>query len=317
MKRFILAAILISLSILSNAQQRVRINVSPSGEYLFAQRDTCQLFMSVYEPVEGSITTIDGKKKPTILFVFGGGFIMGDRNAKAYLPWFRLYNENGYRVITIDYRLGLKGAGNVGVKDIDVIYNAIQIGVEDLYGATAFIIDNAEALGVDPSNIVIAGSSAGAIISLQAEWHLCNRSGHSGILPKDFRYAGVMSFSGAIFSREGKIRYAQEPAPTLLMHGTADKIVNYNHIVLFKNRFEGSKPLADIYAKNSYNYNIYRYEGNQHEIASSFVLSFPEQIRFLETNVMKGEKRIVDVSVSDPSIKVWNVNSTKELYKNN
>lgn len=317
MKRFILAAILISLSILSNAQQRVRINVSPSGEYLFAQRDTCQLFMSVYEPAEGSITTIDGKKKPTILFVFGGGFITGDRNAKAYLPWFRLYNENGYRVITIDYRLGLKGAGNVGVKDIDVIYNAIQIGVEDLYGATAFIIDNAEALGVDPSNIVIAGSSAGAIISLQAEWHLCNRSGHSGILPKDFRYAGVMSFSGAIFSREGKIRFSQEPAPTLLMHGTADKIVNYNHIVLFKNRFEGSKPLAEIYAKNDYNYNIYRYEGNQHEIASSFVLSFPEQLRFLETNVMKGEKRIVDVNVSDPSIKVWNVNSTKELYKNN
>ena len=42
-----------------------------------------------------------------------------------------------------------------------------------------------------------------------------------------------------------------------------------------------------------------------------------EQLRFLETNVIKGEKRIVDVSVSDPSIKVWNVNSTKELYKNN
>lgn len=101
------------------------------------------------------------------------------------------------------------------------------------------------------------------------------------------------------------------------MHGTADKIVNYNHMVFFKNRFEGSKPLAEIYAKNSYNYNIYRYEGNQHEIASSFVGSFPEQLRFLETNVMKGEKRIVDVSISDPSIKVWNVNSTKELYKNN
>ncbi len=317
MKRFILTAILVMVSLASMAQQKVRINVSPSGEYMFAQRDTCQLFMSVYDPVEGSETTFQDRKKPCILFVFGGGFIMGDRNARAYLPWFRLYNENGYKVITIDYRLGLKGAGNVGVKDIDVIYNAIQIGVEDLYAATAFIINNAEALDVDPSNIVIAGSSAGAIISLQAEWHLCNRSGLSGMLPEDFRYAGVMSFSGAIFSREGKIRYAKEPAPTLLMHGTADKIVNYNHIVFFKNRFEGSKPLADIYAKNSYNFNIYRYEGNQHEIASSFVRSFPEQLRFLETNVIMGEKRIADVNVSDPSIKVWNVNSTKELYKNN
>ena len=188
MKRFILTSILVLVALSAGAQQKVRINVSPAGECMFAQRDTCQLFLSVYEPAEGSIATIDGKKKPTILFVFGGGFITGDRNAKAYLPWFRLYNENGYRVITIDYRLGLKGAGNVGVKDTDVIYNAIQIGVEDLYSATAFIIDNAEALGVDPSNIVIAGSSAGAIISLQAEWHLCNRSGHSGMLPKDFLY---------------------------------------------------------------------------------------------------------------------------------
>jgi predicted esterase len=311
------AIILVFLAAITASAQRVRIDITPSGEYMFAQRATCQLFMSVYDPAPESDTRFEGKAKPTILFIFGGGFISGDRNSRGYLPWFRKYNDNGYKVITIDYRLGLKGAGNVGVKDIDVIYNAIQIGVEDLYSATAFIIDNAEALGVDPSNIVIAGSSAGAIISLQAEWHLCNRSGHSGMLPKDFRYAGVMSFSGAIFSREGKIRYAQEPAPTLLMHGTADKIVNYKHIVFFKNRFEGSKPLADIYAKNAYNYNIYRYEGNQHEIASSFVRSFPEQLRFLETNVIKGEKRIVDATVNDPSIKVWGINSTKDLYRNN
>ena len=316
MKKIALALVLALIGTAVYAQN-VRINVSPSGEYLFAQRDTCQLFMSVYEPDNEAITTINGKQKPTILFVFGGGFIMGDRNARAYLPWFRRYMDNGYRVITIDYRLGLKGAGNVGVKDIGVIYNAIEIGVEDLYTATSFIIDNSEAMGVDPNNIVIAGSSAGAMIVLQAEWHLCNRSGHSDILPKDFRYAGVMPFSGAIFSREGKIRYAVEPAPTLFFHGTQDKIVLYNKRVLFKNRLAGSNALAKTFEKNGYNYNIYRYEGNQHEIASAFLSTFDEQIRFLETNVMKGQKRIVDATVSDPSIKVWEVNSTKEIYKNN
>ena len=312
MKRYILTLILILAGIFATAQ-----TVSPSGDYLFAQRDTCQLFLSVYEPAEGSQTTLDGSPKPTILFVFGGGFIMGSRNERNYLPWFQLYNENGYKVVTIDYRLGLKGAGNVGVKDIGVIYNAIEIGVEDLYAATAFIIDNAEAMGVDPNNIVIAGSSAGAIISLQAEWHLCNRSGHSDILPKGFRYAGVMAFSGAIFSREGKIHYTVEPAPTLFFHGTADKIVPYNKIVLFKNRFEGANPLAKSFEKNGYNYNLYRFEGNQHEIASSFVRTFPEQLRFLETNVIKKERRIIDATVNDPSIKVWKVNSTKDIYKNN
>ena len=316
MKRFL---IILALALAGTAAtaQGVRINISPSGEYMFAERDTCSLFMSVYEPSEDSETTIDGKQKPTILFVFGGGFIMGDRNAKGYLPWFRRLCDNGYKVVTIDYRLGLKGAGNVGVKDVEVIYNAVQIGVEDLYSATSYIIDNAEALGVDPANIVISGSSAGAMIALQAEWHLCNRSGFAGRLPENFQYAGVMAFSGAIFSREGKIHYASAPAPTLFFHGTADKIVNYNKIVFFKNRLEGANSLSALYEKNGYNYNIYRFEGNQHEIASAFLTTFDEQIRFLESNVIKGQKRVVDATVNDPSIKVWEVNSTKELYKNN
>ena len=316
MKKIILLAILAIAGTAAYAQ-RARINITPSGEYLFAQRDTCQLFMTVYDPSEESDTTFEGKKKPTILFAFSGGFIMGDRNAKDYLGWFLRYNENGYRVITIDYRLGLKGHGTLGIKDYNDIYNAVQIGVEDLYSATSFIIDNAEAMGVDPSNIVLAGSSAGAIIALQAEWHLCNRSGLSGMLPKDFRYAGVMSFSGAIFSHEGKIRYAVEPAPTLFFHGTKDNIVNYNKTALFKIRFEGPNALVKAYEKNAYNYNIYRFEGNQHEIASAFIRTFPEQLRFLETNVIKKEKRIIDATVNDPSIKVWKFNSLKEIYQGN
>ncbi len=311
------AIILVFLAALTASAQRVRIDITPSGEYMFAQRDTCQLFMSVYDPAPESDTRFEGKAKPTILFIFGGGFISGDRNSRGYLPWFRKYNDNGYKVITIDYRLGLKGAGNVGAGNVGTIYNAIQIGVEDLFSATSYIIENAEALDVDPSNIVVSGSSAGAMIAMQAEWHICNRSGHAGMLPEGFNYAGIMPFSGAILSREGKIKYAKEPAPTLFFHGTDDKIVNYRSIKFFKNRFQGASPLAEIFARNGYNYSIYRFEGNQHEIASAFLKTFPEQLRFLETNVIKGEKRIVDATVNDPSIKVWGINSTKDLYRNN
>ena len=317
MKRTLLLMAFLALAATAAHAQKARIDISPSGEYMFAQRDTCQLFMSVYDPVQGSETSIDGKEKPAILFVFGGGFVSGDRNSRNYLPWFQRYNQNGYRVITIDYRLGLKGAGNVGVGNVGVIYDAIETGVEDLFSATAFIVENAEALGVDPANLVLSGSSAGAMIALQAEWHICNRNGHSGMLPQGFRYAGIMPFSGAVLSREGKIKYAMEPAPTLFFHGTADRIVTYKSIKFFKNRLCGAAPLSDIFAKNGYNYNIYRFEGNQHEIASAFLETFPEQLVFLENNVIKGEKRIVDASVSDPSIKIWEINSTRELYKDN
>ena len=310
MKRFILTAILVSVAMLAGAQQRVRINISPAGEYMFAQRDTCQLFMSVYEPA----TRTD---KPTIVFVFGGGFIMGDRNAKAYLHWFKRYNEEGYRIITIDYRLGLKGQGALGITQVETFYNAVEIGVEDLYSATRYIIDNAEALGVDPSKLVIAGSSAGAMIALQAEWHLCNRTALASVLPEDFHYAGVMAFSGAILSREGKPKWNREPAPTLFFHGTQDKIVTYNKIGFLRIKFMGANALTKLFEKNGYNYSIYRFEGNQHEIAASFLPTFSEQVRFLETNVVKGEKRIVDATVNDPSIKVWEINSVKGIYKNN
>ena len=316
MKKTILTLAASFLCLVAGAQG-VRINLTPSGEYMFAQRDTCQLFMSVYDPAPESETALDGKAKPTILFVFGGGFIEGERNSRGYLPWFLRYTENGYRVITIDYRLGLKGAGNVGVSNVGVFYDAIEMGVEDLFTATAYIVENAEALGVDPENIVVSGSSAGAIIALQAEWHICNRSGHFGLLPDNFRYAGVMPFAGAILSREGKVKFNREPAPTLFFHGTADRIVAYNGIKFFKNRFEGAKNLAETFEKNSYNYNIYRFEGNRHEIASAFLTTFNEQIRFLETNVIRKERRIVDATVIDPSIKVWEINSTKDLYRNN
>ena len=309
MKRFLCIAAFF-FALLCPDAHAVVFDLQPAGEYLFAKRDTCDLFRTVYAPDK---TTA----KPSISFTFGGGFVEGDRNARAYLPWFKRYTEEGYRIITIDYRLGMKGAGKPGVGSIEAIYNAIEMGVEDLFSATSFIIDNAEALGVDPSKLVLSGSSAGAIIALQAEWHLSNRSGLASRLPEDFRFAGVMAFAGAILSREGKIRFAKQPCPVLFFHGTEDKIVNYNKITFFKNRFEGSRALAAIFAKNSYNYNIYRYDGNQHEIASSFMRNFPEQLRFLEQNVIKGERRIVDATVSDPSIKIWKVNSTRELYKGN
>ncbi len=306
MKR-ILTALAAVFALLSLDARPVAIDLQPSGEYLFAKRDTCDLYMTVYDPAYKS-------NKPTIIFVFGGGFIMGDRNARAYLPWFQRYVKEGYRIVTIDYRLGLKGADASGFAVIDAFSEAIRAGVEDLFTATAFLIDNAEAIGVDPSKLVISGSSAGAIISLQAEWTLCNRRDLAKILPEGFRYAGVMSFAGAILSREGRIRYASEPAPTLFFHGTGDHIVNYKKLAFFKTRFEGTSALVKHYAKKGYNYNVFRFEGNQHEIASAFLKTFSEQLHFLEENVTRRQKRIVDATVHDPSIEVWEVNSLRTIY---
>lgn len=290
-------------------------SISPDGTYLFAKRDTCDLYLDVYNPAAGSETTIDGMDKPTIVFMFGGGFIQGTRDDQSYHHWFRKLTENGYRVISIDYRLGLKGSTKVGVAQVNVLDKAIHMAVEDLFSATTFIIDNAETLGVNPSNIVVSGSSAGAISVMQAEYEIANRTKWASSLPDDFNYAGVMSFSGAILSREGKVDYKNRPCPTLMLHGTSDELVPYKQIAVFNLGFFGGGKLVERFAKFGYNYNMYHFVDYGHEVAGSMSTTLDLQFKFLECNVMQNKMRIVEAWISDPDVwKGTGPQSRKELY---
>ena len=289
--------------------------IIPDGTYMFESRDEGNLFLDVYNPAVGSKTSIDGKAKPTIIFMFGGGFIQGQRDDASYHKWFKMLTDNGFRVISIDYRLGLKGSNKVGVAQVNVLDKAIHWAVEDLYSATNYIIQNADQLDVDPANIVISGSSAGAISVMQAEYELCNQTKWTARLPKGFRFAGVMSFSGAILSREGELDYARTPAPTLMLHGTADELVNYEQIKFFNLGFFGGGKLVKRFEKLGFNYNMYHFVGYGHEIAGSMETTFDLQMRFIETNVMQGKRRIIDAWIDDPDVyKGVGVQSRKDLY---
>lgn len=314
-KTLILLALAIGAALLNSGNAAAQ-TIEPDGTYMFVQRDTCELFMDVYNPKRGSQTTFQGKKKPTILFMFGGGFIRGTRDNKDYHSWFSQMTANGYRVISIDYRLGLKGSKKVGVAQVNVLDKAIHMVVEDLFSATNFIIENAEQLGVDPANIVISGSSAGAISAMQAEYELANRTSWAQVLPGGFRYAGVMSFAGAILSREGKVDYATAPCPTLMLHGTADKVVPYKQIKLFKLGFFGGGKLIERFQKFGYNYNMYHYLDNGHEVAGAMDRTVDLQTAFLENNVMLGQRRTIKAWISDPDIVPSGIKSLKDLYGN-
>lgn len=293
--------------------------IEPDETYLFAQKDTCDLYLDIYNPVKGSETTFDGKKKPTILFMFGGGFTGGTRDGKQYKTWFRTLTENGYKVISIDYRLGLKGyEDKVGIKGVKYISRAIDMAVEDLFSATEFIISNSGSLGIDPYNIVLTGSSAGAISVLQADYELCNRREIAKELPADFHYAGVISFAGAILSHEGKVKYHETPSPTLMLHGTADKVVNYGQIKVFRLGFFGSDKLAERFSKFAFNYNILRFKDHGHDISSSMSSTFDYQKSFIEQNIILKHKKVIDSLIDDPSIPVRDGSrNRKELYGKN
>ena len=310
----IIAAAALSAAASAAAQEST---ITPDGTYMYEKRDTCELFMDVYNPAEGSETTFMGIEKPAVIFMFGGGFIQGTRDDKSYHSWFRMMTENGYRVISIDYRLGLKGSTKVGVAQVNVLDKAIHMAVEDLFSATNFIIENADQLDVDPSNIVISGSSAGAISVMQAEYEIANRTSWASVLPEGFNYAGVMSFSGAILSREGKVDYATAPCPTLMLHGTSDKLVPYNQIKLFNLGFFGGGKLVERFKKFGYSYNMFHFIDYGHEIAGSMYSTLDIQKKFLECNVMQKKMRIIEAWISDPDVwKGSGPQSRKELYGN-
>jgi predicted esterase len=125
-----------------------------------------------------------------------------------------------------------------------------------------------------------------------------------------------MSFSGAILSREGKVDYRlHSPAPTLMLHGTSDELVPYRQIAILHLGFFGGGKLVERFQKFGYNYNMYHFIDYGHEIAGSMATTMDLQKRFLETNVMKGKKRIVEAWISDPDVyKGAGPQSRKELY---
>lgn len=285
----------------------------PSKTLKFATRDSIDLYLDIYEPT-GSVK-LNGKTKPTILFVFGGGFITGSRNDRLHDWWFKHLTANGYRVVANDYRLGLKGQKKMGLAQAKYLKMAIDMAVEDLFSATSFLCSHSEELGIDPTNIVVSGSSAGAITALEAEWYICNDAPLCSILPEGFNYSGLMSFAGAIYSDKGGIRYKKEPCPMLLMHGKKDKIVNYNQIWFFNLRWAGSNVISRTLKREDRNYQIYRFDGYEHEIAGEMNRQFLKELDFLQNNVIQKKKIVVDASVNDTRIVHYeNFSKLSDLY---
>lgn len=250
-------------------------------------------------------------KRPCVIFVFGGGFATGVRDAEKYIPYFDMLTDNGYDVVSVDYRLGLKAtqspdydSKSVGlIETIRTMKNSVDYAVEDVLTATKIILDNAVEWNIDTSKIIVSGSSAGAITSLQAENNICNRTEMAKILPADFNYAGVIAFAGAIFSTSGKPDWKSNPCPTMLFHGNSDRNVPYEKAALLGIGFYGPKILVGQFDEMGTPYYFYSATYRSHVMAEEpMIRNHKEILEFLDTYVMQGRKLQVTETIVDMSV---------------
>ncbi|HOJ66233.1 MAG TPA: carboxylesterase family protein [Paludibacteraceae bacterium] len=277
----------------------------------YAVKDSLELKMDIY-----TVDSTSSSLQPCLVFVFGGGFKEGKRDEPTYQPYFDYFTKKGFMVVSIDYRLGMKDQRSPGVFNTKPLQNAISLAVLDLYSATKFLIEKADSLKIDKNKIIISGSSAGAITVLQAEYELKNHHAITSELPHDFRFAGVISFAGGIFSTKGMPSYAESPAPTLFFHGSADKLVPYKETRLFNKGMFGSRSLTNKFHKKKYSYLFYSMEGLGHEVASFPMKEFlPEIEQFIQNFVFEQKPWMVEVYFTDKERKTEKSVTPADYYK--
>ena len=173
-------------------------------------------------------------RRPGVLFIHGGGFTGGYKAEYRSASVSADLARAGYVVVSCNYVLGPKDKPGVWPRNI-----------ADCREAVRWMRANADALGLDPDRIAVAGGSAGGYLALMVGLS-DDKTGPGGDpqAKHSAKVAAVVDFYGVVnFSKHGKgdvpgvaaaeqAAYlpenqcdAQDPA-VLILHGTADTTVD-------------------------------------------------------------------------------------------
>ena len=286
--------------------------VPVSHEYVF--RGDRTMMLDVYTPA------VPRADSAAVMYLFGGGFIMGSRTDKYVRNYCQMLADHGYTAIAIDYRLYLKEVDFSKVSlvgSIDVFRDAINYTASDCAAAIAFICSRATEFGVNPDRIVLCGSSAGAIGVLQLDYCRANSLPPADELPAGWKPAAVVAYSGAVFCERTKPKYATPPVPTFFLHGDKDRIVNFKKFPpVLRTGLYGPKKLHKVFEKNNYPHWFFKFEGIGHEVAAIPQYMFEEMESFVD-KTLRGAEMYYDATVRDNSIQPteWSKLDVSDLYK--
>ena len=122
---------------------------------------------------------------PVVMWVHGGGYRIGDKEQQIR-DKVRLFNDNGWLVVSVNYRLTAPGQpGSAQFPD----------HFEDVAASVAFVHDSIASFGGDPSRLALLGHSAGADIVSNVATNPTYLGGF-GMELSDLRCAGPLDTEG-------------------------------------------------------------------------------------------------------------------------
>jgi para-nitrobenzyl esterase len=115
------------------------------------------LYLNVWAP-----NMLQDKKRPVLLYFYGGGFVAGDGSERRYDG--ATMARQDIVVVTANYRLGLFGLMAHPLLSAETSYTGSgNYTFLDQVAALQWVVKNIAAFGGDPLRITIAGESAGSV----------------------------------------------------------------------------------------------------------------------------------------------------------
>nr|XP_022900883.1 esterase FE4-like [Onthophagus taurus] len=115
------------------------------------------LHLNVYTP---EVNNKNIKLKPVIVFIHGGGFLVGSTKTEIHGPDFLLTED--IVLVLISYRLGALGWSRLEDGSLGIPGNQ---GLRDVIMGLNWVKQNIESFSGDPNNITLFGESAGGVIA--------------------------------------------------------------------------------------------------------------------------------------------------------
>lgn len=146
----------------------------------------------------------DGKKRPVMVWLHGGGFSTGSANEEGY-DGENLSRGGDVVVVSVNHRLNVFGYLDLSAYG-EKYKDSVNVGIRDIVASLEWIQDNIEGFGGDPGNVTVFGQSGGGakVLALMTSPYA------KGLFHKGIVQSGATETMGVIFnSQEASTRLTE------------------------------------------------------------------------------------------------------------